>query len=79
MISLRSRIPSSTKIREELERMVVKDLLGPVGGPEEKIDEQSVRDRCLFGMLSGSASNSHPLPATHHPPRTTTTGAWSGG
>ena len=40
------------KIREELERMVLKDLLGPVGGPEEEIDEPSVRDRYLVGMLA---------------------------
>ena len=45
-------IPSPTKIREELERMVLKDLLGPVGGPEEEIDEPSVRDRYLVGMLA---------------------------
>ena len=32
--------------------MVLKDLLGPVGGPEEEIDEPSVRDRYLVGMLA---------------------------
>src|SRR5436190_3154119 len=52
MASLLQSIPSPTKIREELERMVVKDLLGPVGGPEEEIDEPSVRDRYLVGMLA---------------------------
>ena len=52
MTSLLSSIPSPTKIREELERMVLKDLLGPVGGPEEEIDEPSVRDRYLVGMLA---------------------------
>jgi hypothetical protein len=40
------------KIRAELEQMVLKDLLGPVGGPEEEIDEPSVRDRYLVGMLA---------------------------
>jgi hypothetical protein len=40
------------KIRAELERMVLKDLLGPVGGAEEEIDEPSVRDRYLVGMLA---------------------------
>jgi hypothetical protein len=35
-----------------LEEMVLSDLLGPVGGPEEEIDEQSVRDRYLAGMLA---------------------------
>src|SRR5258708_4730045 len=50
--SLLRGIPSPMKIREELEQMVLKDLLGPVGGPEEEIDEQSVRDRYLVGMLA---------------------------
>src|SRR5437588_4884253 len=52
MTSLLRSLPSPTKIREELERMVLKDLLGPVGGPEEEIDEPSVRDRYLVGMLA---------------------------
>src|SRR5438445_8455679 len=51
-MSLLRSIPSPTKIREELEQMVLNDLLGPVGGPEEEIDEQSVRDRYLVGMLA---------------------------
>jgi hypothetical protein len=52
MTGLLQSIPSPTKIREELERMVLKDLLGPVGGPDEEIDERSVRDRYLVGMLA---------------------------
>src|SRR5205807_3138890 len=52
MASILKSIPSPTKIRDELERMVLKDLLGPVGGPEEEIDEPSVRDRYLVGMLA---------------------------
>jgi len=52
MTSLLQSIPSLMKIREELEQMVLRDLLGPVGGPEEKVDEQSVRDRYLVGMLA---------------------------
>src|SRR5882724_5183156 len=52
IMSLMRAIPSPMKIREELEQMVLKDLLGPVGGPEEEIDEQSVRDRYLVGMLA---------------------------
>jgi hypothetical protein len=45
-------IPSPMHIRDELETMLLNDLLGPVGGPEEEIDEQSVRDRYLVGMLA---------------------------
>ena len=52
MTSLLQSIPSPMKIREELEQMVLNDLLGPVGGPEEEIDEPSVRDRYLVGMLA---------------------------
>jgi hypothetical protein len=52
MTSFLRSIPSPMKIREELERMVLLDLLGPVGGPEEEIDEPSVRDRYLVGMLA---------------------------
>lgn len=44
--------PSPTKIREELLQAVHLDLLGPAGGPEEEIDERSVRDRYLVGMLA---------------------------
>lgn len=44
--------PSSMKIRDELEQMVLNDLLGPVTGPEEEISEPSVRDRYLVGMLA---------------------------
>ena len=40
------------KIRDEVEQRVLDDLLGPVGGPEEEIDEPSVRDRYLLGMLA---------------------------
>jgi hypothetical protein len=52
MGSILQSIPSATKIREELEQMVLYDLLGPVGGPEKEIDEPSVRDRYLVGMLA---------------------------
>jgi len=39
MIDLLHSISSPTKIWEELERIVVKDLLGPVGGPDEEVVE----------------------------------------
>ncbi len=52
MTSLLQSIPSPTKIREELEQIVLRDLLGPAGGPEEEIEEQSVRDRYLVGLLA---------------------------
>src|SRR5215216_5398766 len=44
--------PSSSQIRAELERLVILDLLGPAGGPEEELAEGGVRDRYLVGMLA---------------------------
>ena len=41
-----------TDLRAELEDLVVKDLLGPAGGPEEEVDEPRVSDRYLVGTLS---------------------------
>jgi hypothetical protein len=46
------RLPSPTELRDELERMVLADLLGPAGGPEEEVDERNVSDRYLVGMLA---------------------------
>ena len=68
MTSLLSSIPSSRKIRGELEQMVLKDLIGPVGGPEEEIDEPSVRDRYLVGMLAPKRQKILPRSSTTSPP-----------
>src|SRR5258708_3762520 len=43
---------SPSALRDELERLVLQDLLGPAGGAEEEIDEGSVRDRYLVGALA---------------------------
>ncbi len=43
---------SPSALRDELERLVLQDLLGPAGGIEEEIDEGSVRDRYLVGALA---------------------------
>ncbi len=40
------------QIRAELEAAILKDLLGPVGGAEEEIEERSVTDRYLVGLLA---------------------------
>jgi hypothetical protein len=45
-------VPSRRQIREQLEATVIRDLLGPVGGPEEEIADGSVRDRYLVGLLA---------------------------
>lgn len=44
--------PSKRALRDELERVVLQDLLGPAGGIDEEIAENSVRDRYLVGMLA---------------------------
>ena len=46
------QVPTPSLIRDELEAAVLRDLLGPAGGPEEEVDENSVRDRYLVGMLA---------------------------
>ena len=49
---LRDRLPTPVEIRDELEQLVLKDLLGPAGGPDEIVTEDTVRDRYLVGMLA---------------------------
>ncbi|HEY7347226.1 MAG TPA: DISARM system helicase DrmA [Ktedonobacterales bacterium] len=44
--------PPPVKMREELEQLVLNDLLGPAGGPEEEVDERNITDRYLIGMLA---------------------------
>jgi len=49
---------SPYSVREELTEMVVNDLLGPAGGPDEELDvrEDRVRERYLVGMLAPKAT-----------------------
>lgn len=46
------------ELRDELTDMVIRDLLGPAGGPEEELDqrEDHVYQRYLVGMLAPKAS-----------------------
>lgn len=48
------KLPSPAKIREELEELVVRELLGPAGGPDEELSEKNMRpkERYLLGMLA---------------------------
>src|ERR1035438_8590821 len=43
---------STAPLRQELEDLIRRDLLGPAGGEQEIITEQSVRNRYLRGMLA---------------------------
>src|SRR5690349_9970176 len=45
-------IMSTAPLRQELEDLIRRDLLGPAGGEQETITEQSVRNRYLLGMLA---------------------------
>ena len=49
--NLDQSVPSPLQLRAMLEEMVVTDLLGPTA-PDEEIDESSVRDRYLVGVLA---------------------------
>lgn len=42
---------SDMQLRAKLEEMVINDLLGPAGGPNEEVDESNVHDRYLVGVL----------------------------
>jgi hypothetical protein len=45
-------IKTPLDLRIELHQMVVADLLGPAGGTDEIVDEQSVRSRYVVGLLA---------------------------
>jgi hypothetical protein len=49
---LAAALPTPTALRSELEDLVVKELLGPAGGPDEEVDESRVSDRYLVGILA---------------------------
>jgi hypothetical protein len=42
---------STHDLRAQLEAAVIADLLGPADGPEEIVDERTLRDRYLVGKL----------------------------
>lgn len=44
--------PSRHQIRDEFERLIVADLLGPAGGPEEEVVERRISERYATGMLA---------------------------
>jgi hypothetical protein len=45
-------VPTPARLRDMLEDMVLRDLLGPAGDEEEEIEEARVHDRYLIGMLA---------------------------
>lgn len=59
---LNTSVPSPHEIRDELTEMLVKDLLGPAGGPEEELDQREDRasGRYLIGMLAPQSTRVEP-------------------
>ncbi|MGH8902787.1 MAG: DISARM system helicase DrmA [Egibacteraceae bacterium] len=51
---------SAAQIRAQLEGLVVADLLGPAGGPEEEVAEARVTERYIAGMLAPRHTTSAP-------------------
>src|SRR5947208_7599197 len=51
---------SPSALRDELERLVLLDLLGPASGPNEELEDGSVRDRYLVGALAPSEQQTTP-------------------
>ncbi len=51
---------SPRQLRTELEDMVLKDLLGPAGGPEEIVEEANVRGRYIVGLLAPKGQSALP-------------------
>jgi hypothetical protein len=60
MANVLQAAPSPRTIREELRQAVLKDLLGPAAGPEEEVDEKSVRERYLVGGLAPRQQSPEP-------------------
>lgn len=46
------KTPSPAQLRDELETLVINDLLGPVGGPTEEVDEPQITERYLVGKIA---------------------------
>jgi hypothetical protein len=51
---------AASEIRAELAALVLRDLLGPAGGPVEEVAESRVSDRYLVGMLAPLNRNLDP-------------------
>jgi hypothetical protein len=52
---------SDMQLRARLEEMVLNDLLGPAGGPEEEVAERNVHDRYLVGVLAPRVQTGAPV------------------
>src|SRR5512139_1713937 len=57
---LAENVPTPLRLRAELEEMVLKDLLGPAGGPTEIVEEDVVRRRYILGLLGSKGQSALP-------------------
>ncbi len=53
-------VPAPAALRDELAALVVNDLLGPAGGPEETVAEARLSERYLVGLLAPTNSQISP-------------------
>ena len=60
-------MPSPFDLRKDLEALAVNELLGPVGGPTEVVDEPSVRGRYIVGLLAPRGKSAFPEEADDTP------------
>lgn len=51
-LQLRRSVQLGANLRNHLQEIVLRDLLGPASGPEEEVEENRVTDRYLVGLLS---------------------------
>jgi hypothetical protein len=54
------RAPSATTIRDEHEKLIVAELLGPAGGDDEEVVEDRLTERYILGMLAPQGELSAP-------------------
>ena len=68
---LKKRTRTRLQIRDEFVDMIRRELLGPAGGDEERVDERYVRDRYAVGMLAPRNASKVPDPKDEDGPLAT--------
>lgn len=61
------KTPTPLQLRDELDKLVRQDLLGPAGGEQEEIVEPNVRGRYIVGLLAPRAKVLFPTMTTRWP------------
>ncbi|MCY3780047.1 MAG: DISARM system helicase DrmA [Chloroflexi bacterium] len=68
---LKKRTRTRLQIRDEFVDMIRRELLGPAGCPDERVDERYVRDRYALGMLAPRNASKIPDPEDEDGPLAT--------